>query len=95
MKNNIDIFSNKIGNRHIGCNEKLTLEKIEQLVQLCSKNNIPYTTFNNDSPKVLYWVHNSTTEHCTEGLRVLTSEDHTGLMDWFWFMYLPWDLTIT
>jgi hypothetical protein len=89
--NYIDIFSEKIGNRHIGCNELLTPEKIEQLVQICSRNNIFYETLEVGSSEILYWVHNPTTEHCAQGMQTLTSESDTGLMDWFWFMYLPWD----
>lgn len=88
--NYIDIFSEKIGNRHIGCNELLTSEKNEQLVHICTRNNIPYEALEIGLPKILYWVHNPTTEHCTEGLRTVIPENYLILIDWYWFLYLPW-----
>lgn len=89
--NQLDIFSQKVNNRHIGYKGPVTEAMLDQLVDACVHSSIPYhrapahTIFD-----IVYWVSNFTTTHCDDN-GIVDMEWKSGLMDWSWFVYLPWD----
>lgn len=89
--NALDLFSQKIGNRHIGCSEPLTEDRINILVEKCAQYNINCEIINTNEANVIYWVKNPTTSGQDDELFVVTNKFGTWLMDWFWFVHLPFD----
>lgn len=59
--NQLDIFSSKMENRHIGYKGLVTPEMLAALILACTQNNIPcdHTSNNTNISEIVYWVKKS------------------------------------
>lgn len=86
--NQLDIFSEKIGRRHIGCKDPITAEQLMELKNACIAQNIPYN-FSSQNNHLIYWVKNPITKYADDLCQVKT-EYICPILHWSWFMYISW-----
>jgi hypothetical protein len=89
--NQLDMFSQRMGSRHIGCKEPLNRSQLEQLMQACAASGIAHRLTSTDKDKdIIYWVDSPITEGSND-LRIVQMDWVCRLLDWWWFIYLPWN----